>query len=257
MAIATVLSITGQAWARDADGNLRELSVGDILVEGETLVTSDNGSVQLDFLDGLDPTMISGGQEIAMTPDVDVNAPVDVADSEVLDADLEALLAAIDDDEVDLLDVLDPTAAGAGGGAAADGGHGFVRLARITEGVDPLAFEFGSVQTTEFTTPEGEPAPVDELEADAALDEPETEPEPEPTVSITNFEIGSTNNSVSSLLNGTSTNATTVDVTLTGPNGAQTFTDIPVDEDGNWSLDLGSDLPEGDYSVEVIARDGN
>ncbi|WP_176475866.1 retention module-containing protein, partial [Halomonas salipaludis] len=161
MAIATVLSITGQAWARDADGNLRELSVGDTLVEGETLVTSDNGSVQLDFLDGLDPTTISGGQEIAMTPDVDVNAPVDVTDSEVLDADLEALLAAIDDDDVDLLDVLDPTAAGAGGGAAADGGHGFVRLARITEGVDPLAFEFGSVQTTEFTTPEGEAAPVD------------------------------------------------------------------------------------------------
>ncbi|SDM93075.1 hypothetical protein SAMN05192555_1291, partial [Franzmannia pantelleriensis] len=183
MAIATVLSITGQAWARDADGNLRELSVGDTLVEGETLVTSDNGSVQLDFLDGLDPTTISGGQEIAMTPEVDADAPVDAADSEVMDADLEALLAAIDDDDVDLLDVLDATAAGAGGGAAADGGHGFVRLARITEGVDPLAFEFGTAQGGEFITAQGEPAPVDAVEeSDEVVEGPEEPEEPEAPV---------------------------------------------------------------------------
>lgn len=55
MSIATVVTITGQAWARDPDGNLRELAVGDVLEEGETLVTSSNGNVQLDFDDGLPP----------------------------------------------------------------------------------------------------------------------------------------------------------------------------------------------------------
>lgn len=156
MTIATVLSITGQAWARDAEGNLRELRAGDAIQEGETLVTSDNGSVQLDFGDGLEPALIEGGQEIAMTPELDANAPVEVADSSVLDEDLEALLAALDEEDGDLLDILDATAAGAGGGGGEGGGHDFVRLARISEAVDPLSFEFGTARTAELTTPEGD-----------------------------------------------------------------------------------------------------
>ncbi len=55
MAIATVISISGQAWARDADGNLRELRVGDTLHEGETLVTADNAIVQLALVMGSAP----------------------------------------------------------------------------------------------------------------------------------------------------------------------------------------------------------
>lgn len=143
MANATVISITGRAWARDAEGNVRELSVGDTLQEGEVLVTSDNGSAQLDFGDGQDPTLIEGGEQVAMTPELDNEEVVDVSEFAALDEDLEALLAALDDDSVDLLDVLDATAAGAGPGGAADGGHSFVRLARIAEDTNPLAFEYG------------------------------------------------------------------------------------------------------------------
>ena len=43
MSIAVVLSVTGQAWARDAEGNLRELRPGDVLQEGEVVVTPDGG----------------------------------------------------------------------------------------------------------------------------------------------------------------------------------------------------------------------
>ncbi|RCV90830.1 retention module-containing protein, partial [Billgrantia montanilacus] len=143
MSIATVVSISGQAWARDADGNMRELRVGDTLAEGESLITSDNGRVELDFADSLEPTVIEGGQVVAMTPELDADLPVDIGEFSALDEDLEALLAALDDDELDLLDVLDATAAGAGPGGGADGGHSFVQLARIAENVDPLAFEFG------------------------------------------------------------------------------------------------------------------
>ncbi|MBD3896105.1 retention module-containing protein, partial [Halomonas sp. ML-15] len=232
MAIATVLSITGQAWARDADGNLRELSVGDTLVEGETLVTSDNGSVQLDFLDGLDPTTISGGQEIAMTPEVDADAPVDAADSEVSDADLEALLAAIDDDDIDLLDVLDATAAGAGGAGAADGGHGFVRLARITEGVDPLAFEFGTVQGGEFITAQGESAPVDAAEVEETIVEG---PEPElglPSITLTGGD---------DLLEGLAEEGNTV--------ATVTASSDPLGQGLTYGLTDGSD-PNGYYAID-------
>ncbi|MFQ3787609.1 retention module-containing protein [Halomonas sp. A29] len=143
MSIATVLSISGQAWARDASGNLRELRVGDALQEGETVVTSNGGDVQLDFGDNLDPTLIQGGEQVVMSSELNADQPAEASDFAALDEDLEALLAALDDDAIDLLDVLDATAAGAGGGGAADGGHSFVRLARIAEDVNPLAFNFG------------------------------------------------------------------------------------------------------------------
>ncbi|WP_183329308.1 retention module-containing protein, partial [Halomonas campaniensis] len=158
MTIATVTAITGQAWARDADGNLRELRVGDTLQEGEVLVTSDNGRVELDFGDALDPTVIEGGQQVAMTPELDPEQAVDAEEASALDEDLEALLTAIDEGEGDLLADLDATAAGAGPGGAADGGHSFVSLARITEDVNPLAFNFGMGQLGAGEFPEDEPA---------------------------------------------------------------------------------------------------
>ena len=46
-AIATVVSVVGKAYARNADGELRELRNGDVLVEGETVVNPDGGRVEL------------------------------------------------------------------------------------------------------------------------------------------------------------------------------------------------------------------
>ncbi|MDY7115089.1 retention module-containing protein, partial [Halomonas sp. SSL-5] len=143
MTIATVTAITGQAWARDADGNLRELSIGDTLQDGEVLVTADGARVELDFGDNLDPTVIQGGQEVAMTPDLGGEEAVAEEEASALDEDLEALLTAIDEGEGDLLAELDPTAAGAGPGGGAEGGHSFVMLARITEPLSPLSYAFG------------------------------------------------------------------------------------------------------------------
>src|SRR5690554_4793344 len=154
MTIATVIAITGQAWARDADGNLRELRVGDTLQEGETLVTGDNARVQLDFGDGLGPTEIDGGQQVAMTPELDSSQPAEASEFSALDEDLEALLAAIDEGEGDLLDALDATAAGAGPGGGADGGHSFVMLGRIAEQVSPLSFDYGMGQLAAIDFPE-------------------------------------------------------------------------------------------------------
>ncbi|MGQ4880054.1 retention module-containing protein, partial [Billgrantia sp. LNSP4103-1] len=155
MAIATVIAITGRAWARDEEGNVRELRVGDTLQEGEVLVTSDNGSAQLDFGDGLAAAVIEGGEQVVMMPELDANEPADPSEFAALDEDLEALLSALDDEDTDLLDVLDATAAGAGPGGAADGGHTFVRLARIAEETDPLAFEYGMTDSSGLPEADG------------------------------------------------------------------------------------------------------
>ncbi|TDN98451.1 retention module-containing protein, partial [Halomonas ventosae] len=165
MTIAIIIFIRGQAWARDEDGNLRELRVGDTLQEGETLITSTNGQVQLDFYDNLAPTVIEGGQEVVMTLDLAAEPPVTAEDASVQDADLEALLTALDEGEGDLLEELDATAAGAGAGGAVGGGHDFVRLARINENLDPLTFEFATTETAGAEFEDGVATAVAEVDA--------------------------------------------------------------------------------------------
>ena len=169
MAIATVIAITGEAYARDENGNLRELSVGDTLQEGEVLVTADNARVQLDFGDGLDPTVIGGGQNVVMTPNLDADQPVTAEDASVQDQDLEALLTAIEEGDDDLLDDLAATAAGGGDVGGDGGGHDFVRLARINEDIDPLAYQFttASLDTVESEDPVAPADELDEIDATA------------------------------------------------------------------------------------------
>ncbi|MCI0510102.1 retention module-containing protein, partial [Chromohalobacter sp.] len=142
MSIATVVSITGQAWARDPDGNLRELSVGDVLKEGETLITSANGSVQLDFNDGLPPTLIGGDEQVALTNDVDAENASGQDESAVQDSEVEALLSALEEEEGDLFELLEATAAGGGAAGGGGGGSDFVRLSRIEESVQGLQYEY-------------------------------------------------------------------------------------------------------------------
>ncbi|MFD2665011.1 retention module-containing protein [Halomonas halophila] len=171
MTIATVVSITGQAWARDADGNLRELSVGDALQEGETLVTSDGGRAVLDFGDGLEPAAIAGGEEVVMTPDLASDQAPASEEASAQDGDIAALLAAIDEGEGDLLEGLDATAAGGAGGAGGgDSGHGFVRLLRISENVSPLVFNYGANSLEGPNQVEFDPALVAEEDDSPTVD---------------------------------------------------------------------------------------
>jgi len=51
-AVATVIAVEGQAYARDPAGQMRPLKAGDVLREGDTVVTLPGGNVQLAFLDG-------------------------------------------------------------------------------------------------------------------------------------------------------------------------------------------------------------
>ncbi|MBZ9560449.1 retention module-containing protein, partial [Halomonas coralii] len=139
--IATVLSVSGQVWARDADGNLRSLRPGDVLMEGEELITGDNGHVQLDLADSA-PVVIGPEQAVAMSAELDAQAPVPDDEASVLDDDLETLLTAIDEGEGDLLDTLDATAAGLGSGGGGGGGHSFVELARISLDSDSPVFNY-------------------------------------------------------------------------------------------------------------------
>jgi uncharacterized membrane protein len=250
-----VISITGQAWARDADGNLRELRVGDTIQQGEVLITSDGGSAQLDFGDGLNPTLVEGDEQVVMTPELDGDEPTDASEFAALDQDIEALLAALDDDSIDLLDILDATAAGAGPGGAADGGHGFVRLARIAEDVNPLAFEYGLGLASELPEIEGGAFLAGEEEAEAPA---EIEPLPPGTITVSIQDFNS-QNVTQVFLVGTTTNVpagSIVTLVITDQAGNTVTTTATVDAEGNYQTEVDlSELVDGPISVEARVVD--
>ncbi|SDG59886.1 VCBS repeat-containing protein, partial [Onishia taeanensis] len=235
MSIATVVSISGQAWARDAEGDLRELQQGDQLLDGETLVTSDSGAVQLDFEDGLPPVAIGGGQQVAMSGELDADEPVEPDEASAQDEGIDALLAALDG-EGDLLDDLEATAAGGGDGAEG-GGHSFIQLARIVESVDPLAFAFDTARANNIDSElRGAPAFLDSPSANVA-------PEASNDAFTTNEDTALSGANV--LANDTDpegdslsvSDAGSRQVTFTGPDGFTVTAEVTIDEGGNVSFD--------------------
>lgn len=151
--VATIISISGDVSARAEDGTLRVLSPGDALYAGEVLISADGSQVVLDYGNG-ELVSVEGPQSLQLTEtQITASAPEPV-ESEVTDPSVDAILAALEGDG-DLLDELEAPAAGADG--APDGGGGsFVRLMRISESVDPLAFQFEQQQVSNFEAPLGE-----------------------------------------------------------------------------------------------------
>ncbi len=151
--LARVSAIQGKAFARDQDGNLRQLHIGDVIYEGDVVVTGAGSRIDLATPDR--HSLVLRANE-TLTVDAEVFATVkpDATDAALLGGarDVDRVIKAINEGgSLDAL--LDETAAGAGTPGGADGGPTFVRLLRIVENVDPLAFEFGTVRT----------APVDEV----------------------------------------------------------------------------------------------
>jgi VCBS repeat-containing protein len=140
--IATVVAVTGKAFAIGMDGKIRAIRAGDLIEEDEIVQTAAGGHVELKMLDG---QTMSVAPEHALKLDESV-AETDqrptAQDSTLVPATANTVIQALERGG-DLNADLDPTAAGAGGAGGPPGGNGgFVRLLRVSEGVDPLAFEF-------------------------------------------------------------------------------------------------------------------
>ena len=141
---ATLAAINGNGtvYAVNAQGVSRALKVGDELLKGETIRTVGDVRVELLMEDGrllavapaqsvrLDDHVVESDQR-PTTQDSAVTAPA------TADTIIQAL-----ERGTDLNQTLDATAAGLGAGGGADGGSTFVQLLRITEGVDPLSYNY-------------------------------------------------------------------------------------------------------------------
>ncbi|RYY04220.1 MAG: retention module-containing protein [Gammaproteobacteria bacterium] len=138
--VATVAALEGQAWAKEADGKLRPLKVGDTVTAEETIITATGAHIELDFGDG-HPVTIAGNQEVLMNRDLWTDLASDKQDAAVDNASVQEALTVLNNGG-DLTTQLDETAAGLGGGGGNEG-HDFVELTRIIEEVNPSSFTYG------------------------------------------------------------------------------------------------------------------
>ncbi|MCH8532364.1 MAG: retention module-containing protein, partial [Saccharospirillum sp.] len=144
MDIATVISVTGSAWVLNADGEPVPLQPGMILQSGQTLITADASTVELDLGYG-DPVSIGGSETLALTPDLLPNATAEAETAELAEETIARLLEALEGDG-DLLDEVEATAAGGDAdGLTGDGtGAAFFRAARIFFENDTVQYNYSS-----------------------------------------------------------------------------------------------------------------
>ena len=168
--IARVGKITGEAIARDLDGNVRRLKAGDPVRQGDVVQAADGGQVQLKLADGRDLEVRANE---AAKIDAEVAAPdlPGATDSAVQDspkgfAKVVKAIVGPDgtfsfDDEAGLVKAVDQK-----------DGHTFIELVRIVENVYPLAFQFATERgqrldeirgggSRVFTVPNNPPDSVD------------------------------------------------------------------------------------------------
>src|SRR5690606_2469563 len=154
--------VRGNAIIRDAEGNVRTANAGDRLASGETLLTSSGSQVQLTMADG-QALVIGADQALAFGPEMidgtaaaslGEDAELPTAAAGAVESDIEAVITALETGE-DLTEVLAPAAAGPGGGGAGQEGHGFVRLLRISEELNPVEYAFRPETPRDTPTFEG------------------------------------------------------------------------------------------------------
>ena len=155
--IARVGKITGEAVARDPDGNVRKLRAGDPIREGDVVQVAGGGQVQLRLADGRDLT-VNANEAAKIDAEVAARDLPDAGDSAVQNNPrgfLKIAKAIVGADGTFSFADDGGKSQGAGG---QNEGHTFVELLRVVEAVDPLAFQFGTTRLPLSDTIEGGPA---------------------------------------------------------------------------------------------------
>ena len=154
--IATVVSVTGKAYAYNPVTKLaRLLKAGDAVDRDEIVQTAAGAQVQLEFANG---QQMAVAAEQAVRLDESVSPQPGTATPTAQDGSVspDTIIQALERGG-DLSAQLEATAAGLGGGGGGQGNSGFVRLLRISESVDPLAFDYETALLPGVPTIESEP----------------------------------------------------------------------------------------------------
>ncbi|QZA81615.1 retention module-containing protein [Deefgea piscis] len=143
-----IVVVQGEAFIKDARGQLQAIKAGDVLLEGQVIVTDAQGHLTVLLPNG---QIIELGADRSLLIDGDLlgTAPTDSTEAAVAKTNDSAdqIINALNEGK-DLTTDLEATAAGLGAGGGTDEGSGFVRLMRVAEGVDPLSFNFATALDT-------------------------------------------------------------------------------------------------------------
>lgn len=126
--IGKVVAVTGTAYIIQANGDKKELQVGDTLAMGDTLQTMPGAMVELAMQDGR-TIHVPANQMVALTEDLAIIFAQDGLEHSVDLATIESVLKAIESGQ-DISQAIEETAAG--GGARNAYGFSFVNLLRIS-----------------------------------------------------------------------------------------------------------------------------
>ncbi|MCU4676838.1 retention module-containing protein, partial [Catenovulum sp. 2E275] len=262
--IAVVLDFEGECYIRAANGDLKQVQVGDSLVEGDTLITYQNASVQISL--GEDLVTVPANQIIEITANLSSGAIIERLDSQLNessveetfnwlnevaqreqnnietensesninpDTDFDEFLTALSSDG-DILANLEATAAG--NQAAGGGGVSFVRLVRIAGSEEPLSFSYNADSNDSFSANDGSD---------------------NTTTSLVENDLGFTINPIGEINtqtpiisgNSTAQPGSTVVINITDSNNQTQTLTTQVTADGSWSVGVESELSEGTFNV--------
>ncbi|WP_034607093.1 retention module-containing protein, partial [Chitinimonas koreensis] len=136
----TVVLLQGKAWVVDAQGQRVELNIGDEVQVGQVVITEAGTQLELGLPNGQMVT-VAAGRELLIDANLLGVAPSDATEAALkeLDSGPDRIIQALNEGK-DLSTELEATAAGLGAGGEGDA-HGFVRLLRINEDIDPLSLD--------------------------------------------------------------------------------------------------------------------
>ncbi|HEU4707828.1 MAG TPA: retention module-containing protein, partial [Methylophilaceae bacterium] len=138
--LGTVVSVTGEAFVVDPNGNKKLIKLGDTVQPGDTIITMPGVVVELQLVNGR-TIEISGDETVKFTQDlVDIIQP-DSSDSALDQATIQSVIQAIEDGR-DINEVLEETSAGFNAPISNNYGFSFVELLRIDEVLNRFNFQF-------------------------------------------------------------------------------------------------------------------
>ncbi|KAB2968256.1 retention module-containing protein, partial [Zoogloea sp.] len=177
VAKGTVVFVQGEAYLRDISGKLTAIKPGDVVAEGQEIVTQAGAVVELQLGNG---AKLSVGPERTLLLNDELFATAAPEHSEnviasSLGAEADRVIQALNSG-ADPFDNLEDPAAGLAGGGVGDQTHDFIRLARILEDVTPVSYTYTSSGSGVDFLPAGPQGNVAPVAADDAITIDEDQP---------------------------------------------------------------------------------
>ncbi|RUO75756.1 beta strand repeat-containing protein, partial [Idiomarina seosinensis] len=242
--IATVVSVVGTAYVQRSNGEVEPLQPGDELNLGDTLVTENGAQATITYENG-DELLVTENTSLALNNEQDNQDPPSRTGSETSEQSAEDVLSLLEQDDTDLLDQFEETAAGIEGGFDT-AGNDFIRLSRIVEEVydTPIGFNPITVENTIL--------PDDTQQRSTANQTDDTG-----AITVTAQVVDD-----SVIVTGQTTNlvpGSNVTLILTDSNGNQVTVNVAIQADGSYSTQIQNNgqLTDGTITVEATGVDFN